>query len=200
MDNPMKAPWRRLLAVAPKSDHHQKQMDASFFTGLERFLDDEVLPQVTIDYERVSGSIRASYDEPSYLRPTSLVKDKYRLKVTFHKGELFDKLDVTLRYKRDSATFTYTSKKPPTLDTYGIRNVREQNRNRIRKFVREMMRGQEDSRDCPICGKAVGVLTSPFSTELRCTTDCFIYHHKIDPQTGKTKQSHLGIFRDLQVE
>ncbi|WP_042892013.1 hypothetical protein, partial [Anaplasma marginale] len=94
-----------------KAKYHQENTNLEFKEALINFLRDNIVPQVTIKFDRVEGNLLAVYDEDIYCGSHSLVKNIYDLDLSFIKGEENEFLREDIVYNPKLISFSVRGKR-----------------------------------------------------------------------------------------
>jgi hypothetical protein len=186
----MQPPFHNLRLGPFKASYHRSQVDASFCADLEAFITREMLPQVTIDYEKVDGALTALYDEDRNCGPHSAVKNLYRLKLEFRRGEEAEEADLQLKHLPESHAFIGRYKKPPYLWTHRRKARMEEIAESVDRLCTAIQEGEAPTPVCPACGATLRVIDTDSLFDVTCPSLCFAYNFHRDPQTREFIHGH----------
>jgi len=172
-----------------KSDYHRTAVGQDFRSALSKYLERELLTQVTVGTACFKGSLVASYDEDRYCGPRSLVRDIYKLSVEFGSGQRKESLRKEIVYDANKNSFKPRREKKLLLWTL----ARQAQARAIEDLVKRVDAEQLPSANCPVCDTNLLITNEPAIFAVTCPTGCFQHDYHRDPKSGDFLHGHLFV-------
>jgi hypothetical protein len=175
------------------TSYHRDLVDATFKKQLERFLRDNLLPQLDSPLQELEGTLTATFDNEKNCGPNSLVRDIFTLECVAVCDDGTSDLKSDIVYDPVGRTFA-----PRTgFDRYfyvwtpARKRAREDELAAIQRVVDDIMRGDRSEFACPICGGHITAINNPDIFDARCSRQhCFVYNFHKD-ERGRLAHGHF---------
>jgi hypothetical protein len=187
----MPPPFHNIRIGPFATQYHRSSVDATFCADLYDHLCHALLPQVTIAYEEVGGSLVAVFDEDRFCGPNSVVKNIYRLVMVFRCGDTTEEVDAELKYVPSTRSFVRHKGKALYLWTVGRKARVSEVEQRIEEVCRAIERGERLAGPCPVCGAELRIADNDRLFDVTCPSHCFSYNYHRHPETRGFVHGHL---------
>lgn len=167
----MEPPFDALTIHRAETEYHRQQMDQVLFSALERFLRAHLLPQVTINFDRVSGSFGPYRKDEHFCGPNSLVKDKYQFECTFRRGEVTEEIRSALVFHTNTLSFSPAGSNAFRLRTVQMKRERAEALRKINETLQQVQEEGLTEANCPLCDRPLNIVNDRHFF-VRCET-CF---------------------------
>jgi hypothetical protein len=120
-----------------KTDYHQKLVGPEFQEAFFRQLARSVLPNLTLAFEEVKGSVTTHYDDVKYLGPISACKYKYRFDATFQQKARKEWVNFGFEYEPGPTGFQLRFDEPRITTARQFERIDEERREQAVERNRE---------------------------------------------------------------
>ena len=189
----MSTPFDNLKYGPFEATYHREAVSAEFKARLVSYLTEELLPQVTIDYEETFGSLEAVFDDDLNCGPHSAVKYIYKLTFVFQRGKQTEEIVDEIVYNPVTGAWRPRWPHLLTLQTVERKRDREQLVVEVNKLLNRMQEKKSFSAKCPACGADLQIIDRTDLFDLSCSDGCFNYDFHRDPETGEFRHGHFFI-------
>jgi len=167
------------LTIGPfVTPERKREWERSLEDDLERFIQEQIVPQLTTDSWRAEGSFGTRFDDPRFYGPHSVVKHRYQLDLRFVSAEGTESIVLELDYDPESGDLK-PLRKPLNVYTIPMQQERERKSKAVSEAIERRLRGEEEI-DCPFCGGRLTFWIQDFAPTVKqvvCPTKgCFWVH------------------------
>jgi hypothetical protein len=177
----------------PRSTYHQTLFSQQDFRNcLHSFILASLLPQLDDLCDRISGEVTPLYNEDKYCKPSSLVRDFYRIQLSFWFGNREIAIfDMQLQYVAESNTFVSRHQRRKLYVWTQSRKARQQVlAESVALPCRQICQEQIMTTDCPNCSKSLNICNHPSLFDVSCQNGCFSYNFHRNPDTKEFLHGH----------
>lgn len=174
------------------SAYHRELVGDEFTAGLERFLQGELLPQLSEPLRDAEGTLTATFDADRFCGPKSLVRDIFTLELVLVSDAgtselksdiVFNAADWSFFPRTGHGNFFY-------LWTPARKEQRQSEMAEIQCLIDDIQRG-ESNRECPVCHQPVSAIDNSATFDVRCHSNrCFQYNYHKD-ERGRLAHGHF---------
>jgi hypothetical protein len=160
------------------AQYHREAIDERFRASFREFLNRELMPQVSIDYESMVGTLAAKFDHDRNCGPNSAVRDIYHLRVEFRRGDVAEYAAEELVYDTRRATWRARRQRPRPITLQTLE--RQSRHSRIERGVGEIIAstqtGDMVGAVCPGCNAPLDISDTDALFAISCPNQCFDFH------------------------
>jgi hypothetical protein len=147
--------------------HLAEQVDDRFSKAFRSYLAEKVMPLLDGRVEQVQGRVYSHYDRPQWLQRPEF-KSRYYYEINFFSPKGVEEAWGELDYHRDTATWTPSQTKPPSVRTLTFKR-------KARALSNSHLYRQERPAECPQChsNRVAGIIygVPTYSAALRAELD-----------------------------
>lgn len=130
--------------------HHQKVVNEEFKSSLTKYVNENILPHLTIK-DNIEGTLKTDFDEERYLGPNSICKYRYNLLLETKDNNSSETVRMTFQYNLSDKTITPIHG-GPHIDSIEAQNNRDKQSRQLIEIQRLVKEGKTDI-PCPECGE-----------------------------------------------
>lgn len=139
-----------------RTPHYQNTVDATFRTVFIAFLVQEVVPKLTISFDKMKGKVGSRHDHPRFLGPNSACKYKFSFDGKFFQGPLRETVTLDFIYKHNIQTIQ------PVFGGLHVFTVQEQQKldhhSKQTDEILRLIRAGERKIACPNCATQLDLM------------------------------------------
>ena len=173
------------------TEYHLSLVNDTYRENFVNFIENILTPQLDEMPSRITGTVRAEFDEEKYCGPNSAVRDIFNIKLAIASASGISDYKAKLKYINPS--FEVTRGSTLYLWTPGRKAQREKELELIENIVLQVKNSGKVTEVCPVCGDRISFVNNDYILDIRCDQHCFNHNYDKDPETGEILHGHIHI-------